>query len=96
MAQKEGIRYAIVVAVVVTAILTAIILLGLASQAPDGFEWSLFEFAGIPEPEPFYPGIWSFLGEGAAIEAIAGAIGVFLVLIIGYLLFTLLSRRATV
>ncbi|MHA1615239.1 MAG: PDGLE domain-containing protein, partial [Candidatus Thorarchaeota archaeon] len=50
MDRKETIRYVIPL-ILVIAIVTAVILLGAASQNPDGFEWALFDFAGVGEPE---------------------------------------------
>jgi hypothetical protein len=95
MAKIEGMRYAMLFALVLVAILSVIVLFELASSAPDGFEWSLFEFVGIEEPEPWYAGLWSFMEEGPVTDAIAGAVGVFLVLFLAHILFTQLAKRTT-
>jgi len=44
-------------------VISSVILFGIASENPDGFEWAIFEYAGVPEPEHGFDGIWSFLGE---------------------------------
>ena len=74
-------------------IVVGVILFGLASQNPDGFEWSLFDVAGVPEPEGNFEGIWAFLGDGAIIEAFTGIIGIFAILLIGYGVFWVFSRK---
>ncbi|TFG35007.1 hypothetical protein EU527_00735 [Candidatus Thorarchaeota archaeon] len=92
MDRKEIIRYVLpLVAVIV--IVSAVIVLGLASQNPDGFEWALFDFAGVLEPEGGFGGIWAFLGEGVAIEVMTGIISIVAILLIGYGVFWFFSRK---
>ncbi len=92
MERQDFTKFVIPLIVVVIAILSVVILAGLASGNPDGFEWALFDFSGVPEPEGGFEGIWAFLGEGPIIEAITGAIGVIVVLILGIILFKVLAR----
>jgi hypothetical protein len=87
-------KFVLPVILVVVIIISVVILGGLASGNPDGFEWTLFEFAGVPEPEGGFGGIWSFLGEGAAIEVATGVFGILFVLVLGYLFFLYSSRRS--
>ncbi len=75
-------------------IVPLVIVLGIASQNPDGFEWSLFDFAGVTEPEGGFGGIWSFLGEGVAVDLITGVIGIVAILILGYAFFWMTSRKS--
>lgn len=86
-------RFVLPAILVVVIIISIVILGGLASGNPDGFEWTLFEFAGVHEPEGVFGGIFSFLGEGAAIELATGIIGILFVLVLGYLFFLVSSRR---
>ena len=92
MDRKEITKY-ILPLVVAIIIVTAVILFGIASQNPDGFEWSLFDFAGVTEPEGGFAGIWTFLGDGVIIEAMTGVIGIIAILLIGYGVFWLFSRK---
>ena len=92
MDRKETIRYVIPL-ILVIAIVTAVILLGAASQNPDGFEWALFDFAGVGEPEGGFEGIWAFLGEGVSVEIFTGITGIVAILLLGYGLFWLTSRK---
>lgn len=92
MNRKESLKYTIPL-VLVIIIVTSLILLGVASQNPDGFEWALFDFAGLTEPEGGFAGIWSFLGEGVFVNAFTGIVGIIAVLIIGYGFFRLTSRK---
>ena len=92
MDRKESLKY-IVPLVIVIVIVTSVILLGVASQNPDGFEWALFDFAGFTEPEGGFSGIWAFMGEGILVDAITGIIGIIVVLIIGYGFFKVASRK---
>ncbi len=92
MEMDEVKRYAIPL-IVAVVIVTSVILLGLASENPDGFEWVLFDFAGVIEPEGWFEGIWTFLGEGPAVDAITGIIGIIAILLIGYGCFWLISRK---
>jgi hypothetical protein len=93
MDRSEARRYLLpLIAVII--IVSLVIVLGIASQNPDGFEWSLFDFAGITEPEGGFGGIWSFLGEGVAVEIFTGIIGIVAILILGYAFFWLTSRKS--
>ncbi|TFH06720.1 MAG: hypothetical protein E4H14_10180 [Candidatus Thorarchaeota archaeon] len=92
MDRNEIIKYALPL-IIAIALVTAIIILGMASQNPDGFEWSLFNFAGVDEPESGFDGIWAFLGDGAAIEAVTGIISILAILFIGYGFFWLFARK---
>lgn len=76
------------------AIVAVVILFGLASQNPDGFEWSLFDYAGVTEPEGGFEGIWSFLGEGMIVDVATGIIGILAILFLGYALFRITSRKS--
>jgi multisubunit Na+/H+ antiporter MnhB subunit len=92
MERKEAIRYGLPL-VVAIVLVTAVIVLGLASQNPDGFEWSLFDFAGVTPPEGGFGGIWSFLGAGVGVELVTGIIGIIALLLLGYGFFWVTSRR---
>lgn len=92
MDRKETIRYVLPL-ILVIAIVTAVILVGAASQNPDGFEWALFDFAGVGEPEGGFEGIWAFLGEGMGVEIFTGITGIVAILLLGYGLFWLTSRK---
>jgi len=93
MDRKEAIKFGIPL-IVVIVLVSAVIILGLASQNPDGFEWSLFNFAGIGEPEGGFEGIWAFLGDGIAVEVFTGLIGIVAILILGYAFFWMTSRKS--
>jgi len=73
--------------------LLVLILGRLASHLPDGFEWAVYVFAGIPEPSTLFQGLWSFLGDGPVAEFSAGVIGIGLVMTLSYVLFWAMSRR---
>jgi len=90
--RKEVIRFLIPL-LLAAAIVTVVVILGVASQNPDGFEWSLFDFAGVTEPEGGFGGIWSFLGEGVVVDVATGIIGIVAVLLLGYGFFWVISRR---
>ncbi|MFW9808907.1 MAG: energy-coupling factor ABC transporter permease [Candidatus Thorarchaeota archaeon] len=78
--------------ILVSIILVAVVILtGLASENPDGFEWALFTFAGVAEPGYGFEGVWSFLSESQYTDVITGSIGIFFAVGLGFLLF----RRAT-
>ncbi|MFW9920823.1 MAG: hypothetical protein ACFFED_14555 [Candidatus Thorarchaeota archaeon] len=79
--------------IILVAITTVLILSGLASENPDGFEWALFEWAGISEPESGYEGLFAFLGEGPLVDAITSGIGIVLILVIAYIFFRYTSRK---
>lgn len=80
--------------VLAIALVTAVIMLGLASQNPDGFEWTLFSFAGFPEPEGGFQGIWAFLGQTTVAEVATGIIGIVVLLAMGYAFFWVTSRKS--
>ena len=86
-------KFVIPVVVVLVAIISVVILSGLASENPDGFEWALFDFAGVAEPEGGFPGLFSFLGEGPLVDVLTGAVGIVIVLFIGLLIFKVTSRK---
>lgn len=90
--RKEVIRF-VTPLLLAAAIVTVVVILGVASQNPDGFEWSLFDFAGVTEPEGGFGGIWSFLGEGVVVDVATGIIGIVAVLLLGYGFFWVISRR---
>ncbi|MEM2142870.1 MAG: PDGLE domain-containing protein [Candidatus Thorarchaeota archaeon] len=93
MSREKMVRVVLPSVIFLVAVLSAVILTGMASQNPDGFEWTLFDFAGVAEPEPLFEGIWSFMEEGPVTDVIIGVVGVVLVLAISYVLFWALSRR---
>ncbi|MGY5854809.1 MAG: hypothetical protein RTU92_14670 [Candidatus Thorarchaeota archaeon] len=70
-----------------------LIITGLASGLPDGFEWAFFEFSEVGEPESDFTGIWGFLGEGEMVDAFTSAIGIVIVLVLGILLFKAVSKK---
>ena len=94
MARLKQLKIVIPIVVILIAAISISILTGLASENPDGFEWALFEFAGVREPTSGFGGIWSFLGEGPLVDVIAGSIGILVVLIIGYIFFRVTSRKS--
>jgi hypothetical protein len=94
MDRNTIVRVVIPAIVVLFAIITLLILTGFASENPDGFEWSLFEWAGISEPEGGFGGIFAFLGEGPLVDVITGGIGIVVILIVAYLFFKFTSRRS--
>jgi len=69
-----------------------VILAGLASENPDGFEWALFVFAGVTEPEHGFEGVWSFLAEGSITDILTGTIGIIVAVGLGYMIFRRASR----
>lgn len=69
-----------------------VIITGIASQNPDGFEWALFVFAGIAEPHSGFEGVWSFLAEGHFTDILTGTIGILAVVGFGYILFRRVSK----
>jgi len=93
MEQNESAKFVLPIVVVLIAIVSVVILGGLASGNPDGFEWSLFDYAEVAEPEGGFEGIWSVLGEGPVVDVITGVVGIVGVLLLGYLLFRSTSRR---
>ena len=93
MDRNTAFKVIIPVTVVLIAIISILILTGLASANPDGFEWALFDWAGIEEPEGGFGGIFSFLGEGQIMDTVTGGIGIIAILIIAYLFFKFTSRK---
>ncbi|MFX1559526.1 MAG: PDGLE domain-containing protein [Promethearchaeota archaeon] len=93
MDRNTVVRVIIPALIVLFALISVLILTGFASENPDGFEWSLFEWAGITEPESGFGGIFAFLGEGPLVDVVTGGIGIVLILIIAYLFFRITSRR---
>lgn len=81
----------IAVLAVTIVLLTLAIFSGFASANPDGFEWAIFEFAGVLEPEGGFEGLFAQFGEGPIIDVVTGSLGIGIALILGYLIF----RRAT-
>ena len=92
MNKNESVRY-LLPFIAAVVIVIGVILFGLASQNPDGFEWSLFGIAGVPEPEGGFQGIWAFLGDGVFVEAFTGIISILAILLIGYGVFWAFSRK---
>ncbi len=82
---------AIMAVSIAIVLLTLAIFSGFASANPDGFEWALFEFAGVLEPEVAFEGLFAQFGEGPVIDVVTGSLGIVVALILGYLVF----RRAT-
>ncbi|MFW9963774.1 MAG: energy-coupling factor ABC transporter permease [Candidatus Sifarchaeia archaeon] len=69
-------------------IITALaVLLGIASENPDGFEWALFVFAGVTEPEHGFEGIFTSLGEGQFLDIFLGSLGILIALGLGFMVF---------
>ncbi|MBS3793833.1 MAG: hypothetical protein KGY80_03000 [Candidatus Thorarchaeota archaeon] len=93
MEKRNTMRFVVLALVVVVAAVSVVILGGLASEMPDGFEWSLFEYAGVEEPHSVFEGIFAFFGEGAIFDVITGAIGIVAVFGLGFVFFRLLARR---
>jgi hypothetical protein len=87
-------RFVFPTLLVVMGLLALVILAGLASQNPDGFEWAVFDFAAIMEPEGGFAGIWAFLGEGPLVDLLTGTVGVLVVLGLACLLFWVASRKS--
>ena len=75
-------------------IVTFLIVSGLASANPDGFEWALFEFGGVAEPEQGFEGIWTFLSEGHITDALTGLVGILAVLGLGIVIFRKATRKS--
>ena len=93
MDRTEARKYVLPLLAVIVVV-SLVIIFGIASQNPDGFEWALFDFAGVLEPEGGFGGIWSFLGEGVAVDLVTGVIGIVVILILGYGLFWMTSRKS--
>jgi hypothetical protein len=93
MKKEAYTKFVIPAIIILVAIISIVIFGGLASDNPDGFEWALFDFAGVTEPEGGFPGLFSFLGEGPLIDVLTGAVGIVIVLVIGLLIFKATSRK---
>jgi hypothetical protein len=93
MKKEAYTKFVIPVTIALVAIISIIIFGRLASGNPDGFEWALFDFAGVAEPEGGFPGLFSFLGEGPLVDVLTGAVGIVIVLFIGLLVFKATSRK---
>ena len=87
------VRFVLPALVLLIVITSFVVLTGLASENPDGFEWSLFDWAGVPEPESGFAGIFAFLGEGPLVDVFTGAIGIILVLILAFAFFKFTSKK---
>jgi hypothetical protein len=94
MERSRQLKFLLPIIIVLIAVISLVILTGLASENPDGFEWALFGFAGVEEPEGGFAGIWSFLGEGPLVDVLTGSIGIIVVLVIGYIFFRVTSRKS--
>jgi hypothetical protein len=94
MERSKQLKFVIPIVVFLIVAISIVILAGLASENPDGFEWALFDFAGVEEPEGGFEGIWSFLGEGPIVDILTGSIGIIIVLVIGYIFFRVASRKS--
>jgi len=70
--------------IIITAI---VVLVGLASENPDGFEWALFVFAGVAEPEHGFEGIFASLSGGQFLDVLLGSFGILIALGLGFLVF---------
>jgi hypothetical protein len=93
---KESINPKSVFLTILLLALALVIILagGLASSLPDGFEWAFFVVAGLPEPSSGFDGIWSFLGQGLAVEVLKGMTGMLMVLTLGYAVFRITSKKS--
>ncbi len=85
--RQQLLKQTIPVIVASIIITTVVVLAGLASQNPDGFEWALFVFAGVAEPEHGFEGIFAFLGEGQFLDVLLGSLGILLALSISFIVF---------
>ena len=94
MDRNTALRTIIPTLVVLFVLISIMILTGIASENPDGFEWSLFNWAGISEPEGGFGGVFSFLGESPLVDVVTGGIGIVVILIIAYLFFKFASRKS--
>ena len=87
-------KFVLPITVFLIAVVVLLIITGLASGLPDGFEWAFFEYSEITEPESQFTGIWGFLGEGTLIDAFTSAIGIVIVLVLGILIFKAVSKKS--
>ncbi|MHA2395153.1 MAG: energy-coupling factor ABC transporter permease [Candidatus Thorarchaeota archaeon] len=91
--KKRIIRQTVPVIAASIILVAIMILAGLASENPDGFEWALFVFAGITEPTHSFEGVWSFLAAGPFTDLITGTIGVMIAVGLGFLIFRRTSKK---
>ncbi|UCH04998.1 MAG: energy-coupling factor ABC transporter permease [Candidatus Thorarchaeota archaeon] len=91
---EKPLRPLVATAIVTIALVSLVILTGLASGNPDGFEWALFVFAGVPEAEGGFPGLWLTIGEGPVVDIVTGSIGILAVLGLGILVFRRASQES--
>jgi uncharacterized membrane protein len=94
MDRDTFIKFVLPILLVLIVIISILVITGLASENPDGFEWALFDWAGVSEPEGGFGGIFGFLGEGPVIDAITGAIGIIVILLLAMVFFKLTSRKS--
>ncbi len=85
--RRQLLKQTIPVVVASIIITTVVVLAGFASENPDGFEWALFVFAGVAEPEHGFEGIFASLGEGQFLDVILGSLGILLALSLGFMVF---------
>ncbi|MFW9799130.1 MAG: energy-coupling factor ABC transporter permease [Candidatus Thorarchaeota archaeon] len=93
--QNENPVKPLVITATITIVLVAVaVLSGFASSNPDGFEWTLFDLAGVPEPEGGFAGIWFSIGEGPILDVVTGSIGILAVFGLGILAFRRVSNHS--
>jgi len=85
--RRELVKQTIPVVAASVIITSIVVLIGLASENPDGFEWALFVFAGVAEPEHGFSGIFSSLGEGQFLDLFLGSVGILFALGLGFMIF---------
>jgi hypothetical protein len=93
MEQSKRKKFAGTMLILILLGLAASLVSGFAAHIPDGFEWVAFIFAGLPEPQSTFGGIWSFLGQGPLVETLTGTFGIIVTLSLGYAVFKILSCR---
>ncbi len=93
MEREDLTKFIIPTIVLIVVLLAVVILGGLASNNPDGFEWAFFEFAGASEPQSGFSGIWAFLGEGPLVDLFTGSIGVIIVFLLGLGIFKRAAKK---
>ncbi|MFQ5831817.1 MAG: energy-coupling factor ABC transporter permease [Candidatus Thorarchaeota archaeon] len=93
--QSENPVKPLVITAIISIVLVAVaVLSGFASSNPDGFEWALFDLAGVPEPEGGFTGIWLSFGEDPILDVVTGSIGILAVLGLGILAFRRISNHS--
>ncbi|MHA2058257.1 MAG: energy-coupling factor ABC transporter permease [Candidatus Thorarchaeota archaeon] len=90
--KRTIIRQTVPVIAVSIILVVIMIVVGIASENPDGFEWALFVFAGIAEPAQGFDGVWSFLANGQFTDVITGSLGILAVVALGFLIFRRTSK----